>query len=141
MIAASTAPIVLAGESSRTALARPNKSQSDGSITVRVTAADRRYALADPLHWRPTSGRTGANRIVIQPARKRQPILGFGAALTDAACYMINRMPEAEREKLLLDLFDPKQMAFNVCRLAIGSSDYATSMYSFDEGAHDLPNR
>ena len=138
MIAASTAPIVLAGESSRTALARPNKSQSDGSITVRVTAADRRYALADPLHWRPTSGRTGANRIVIQPARKRQPILGFGAALTDAACYMINRMPEAEREKLLLDLFDPKQMAFNVCRLAIGSSDYATSMYSFDEGEPDL---
>jgi len=50
-----------------------------------VTAADKRYALADPLRWRRASGKAGTNSIVILPARKQQPVLGFGAALTDAA--------------------------------------------------------
>jgi glucosylceramidase len=137
MIAASTVPVILGGKRSATALMQPKESRPDGSITVRITAADKRYALADQLRWRRASGRAGAKTIVILPAQKRQPILGFGAALTDAACYMINQMPEAEREKLLQELFNPKQMGFNVCRLAIGSSDYARTMYSFDEGEPD----
>jgi glucosylceramidase len=74
---------------------------------------------------------------VLQPGRRLQPILGFGAALTDAACYMINQMPEAAREELLHELFDPKQMGFGVCRLCIGSSDYARTLYSYDEGEPD----
>jgi len=76
------------------------------------TAADKRYALADPLRWHRASGKVGTNSIVILPARKQQPVLGFGAALTDAACYMINEMPEAERDKLLHELFRPKTNGF-----------------------------
>ena len=113
------------------------ESRPEGSISVRVTADDKRYALVDPLHWTRASGKSGTNTIVIAPLKKQQPILGFGAALTDAACYMLNHIPEADRDKLLRELFDPKQMGFSVCRLAIGSSDYAKTMYSFDEGEPD----
>ncbi len=120
-----------------TTFAEAKEPRPVGDIAVRVTAGDKRYALADPLHWGRASGKPGTNAIVILPARKQQPILGFGAALTDAACYMINQMPEAEREKLLQELFDPKQMGFSLCRLCIGSSDYAKTMYSFDEGEPD----
>src|SRR6266705_1256997 len=137
MIAASLVAGFLAGKCPVTAFAQPKEPQPNGSITVRVTAADNRYALADPLHWRRSSEKAGVNTIVLQPGRKLQPILGFGAALTDAACYMINQMPKAAREELLHELFDPKQMGFSVCRLCIGSSDYAKTMYSFDEGEPD----
>jgi glucosylceramidase len=133
MVAASTMALSLAG----TAFAETKEPRPVGDITVRVTTADKRYALVDPLHWHRASGKPGTNTIVILPARKQQPILGFGAALTDAACYMINQMPEAERERLLQELFDPKQMGFSLCRLCIGSSDYARTMYSFDEGEPD----
>ena len=50
---------------------------------------------------------------------------------------MINQLPEADRDKLLRELFDPKEMGFSVCRLAIGSSDYAKTRYSFDAAGHD----
>src|ERR1043166_1967658 len=129
IIAASLVAAFLVGKSSTTAFAQPTEPQPGGSITVRVTAAGKRYALADPLRWRRLTEITGANTIVLQPGRKLQPILGFGAALTDAACYMINQMPEAAREALLRELFDPKQMGFSVCRLCIGSSDYARTLY------------
>jgi len=133
MVAASLMALSLAG----TDFAETKEPRPVGDITVRVTAGDRRYALGDPLHWTRASVKPGTNTITILPARKQQPILGFGAALTDAACYMINQMTEADREKLLQELFDPKQMSFSFCRLCIGSSDYAKTMYSFDEGEPD----
>ncbi len=136
VIAGSAAAVVLIGRCP-CVFAEAKEPRPEGSIAVRLTAADKRYALVDPLHWRRASGKPGTNTIVILPSQKKQPILGFGAALTDAACYMINQMPEAEREKLLHELFEPKETGFNVCRLAIGSSDYAKTMYSFDEGDPD----
>jgi len=109
-----------------------------GEINVRVTTAgDKHYAVGAPVRWQRASGRPGRNTIVIQPERKFQPILGFGAALTDAACYMIDQMPEAAREELLHELFDLKQTGFSVCRVCVGSSDYARTLYSFDEGKPD----
>src|SRR5579862_1922044 len=137
LIAATIVAAGIAGALLTAAFAQSKESHSDGSVTVRVTAGEKRYALADPLHWQAATGRAGTNDIVLKPNEKRQPILGFGAALTDAACYMINQLPETAREELLRDLFDPRQMNLSVCRLCIGSSDYAKTMYSFDEGEPD----
>jgi len=137
MSAASAAAAVLDGKGPTTRFAEPKERRPEGNITVRVTAADMHYALVDPLRWRRSRGKAGGNTIVIQSGRKLQPILGFGAALTDASCYMINQMPEAAREALLQELFNPKQTGFNVCRLCIGSSDYARTLYSYDEGKPD----
>jgi len=128
---------VMALSLSRIAFAETKEPRLVGEITVRVTAGDKRYALVDSLHWSRASSKPATNTIAILPAKKQQPILGFGAALTDAACYMINQMTEADRDKLLQELFDPKQMGFSLCRLCIGSSDYAKTMYSFDEGEPD----
>lgn len=120
-----------------TAFAQSATSTPDGSISVRVTASEKRYAAAEPLRWGPLSAKAGANAIVIQPDKRLQPILGFGASLTDSACYVISQMPEAAREELLQELFAPKQMGLSVCRLCIGSSDYAREAYSYDEGQPD----
>jgi hypothetical protein len=83
MIAASLVALFLAGKCPTTALAQPKEPRPDGDISVRVTAADKRYALGDPLRWHPSLDTVGTNTIVLQPGRKLQPILGFGAALTD----------------------------------------------------------
>ena len=107
-----------------------------GDISVRVTSGKLRYAAADGLTWR-TASTTPDNAIVLDPSKKFQEMLGFGAAFTDAACYMFNQLSGPAREELFHDLFHPSEMGMNVCRTCIGSSDYSTEMFSYDEGDPD----
>jgi glucosylceramidase len=115
----------------------PEKQASIGTITVHVTAGEQRYSPSRWLVWQSADRATSKDTIVLREVRSQQPILGFGAAFTDAACYMIHQLPEADRERLLQELFDADQMALSVCRLCVGSSDYARNVYSYDEGDPD----
>src|SRR5205807_1117157 len=110
---------------------------ASGNISVRVTYADKRFAPAPPVAWLSAAGAVGENSIVLDPAKKFQEILGFGAAFTDAACYMFNQLSPASREQLFRILFHPSEMGLSVCRTCIGSSDYSTKVYSYDEGEPD----
>ena len=103
---------------------------------VRVTSGKLRYASAESLTWR-TAGQTAENAIVLDPSKKFQEMLGFGAAFTDAACYMFNQLPAPARDELFHELFHPSEMGLNVCRTCIGSSDYSTEVFSYDEGEPD----
>jgi glucosylceramidase len=102
------------------------------SVQVWATHGLRRHEALDPLAWTPVRLQA-ADAIVIDPASVKQEILGFGGALTDAACYVISQMPEGSRAALLKELFSPGEMALNVCRTTIGASDYSLSAYTYDE--------
>lgn len=63
-----------------------------------------------------------------------QEMVGFGAAITDAAAININRLPAEQREALLRDLFDPDSgIGLSFTRLTIGASDFSPRQYSFDD--------
>jgi glucosylceramidase len=103
-----------------------------------VTHDHTRLAVFDEVQMRPHRDKaTGA--IVIDPGKTYQRILGFGAALTDAACFLINRLAREKRKQFLSEVFDPTSLGFNCCRICIGSSDYATKAYSYHEAGPD-PN-
>lgn len=108
-----------------------------GAIAAWTTDRERRHAAAPAVNWRAGKGTAGAEAIVLEPARKAQPVLGFGAAFTDAACYNIARLPPAAGDALLKELFSPAGLGLSVCRCCVGSSDYARFAYSYDEGAPD----
>jgi glucosylceramidase len=108
-----------------------------GAIAVYLTAGDQRYSQSRSLAWQSTDRAVSGDTIVLQAVRSKHPILGFGAAFTDAACYMIHQLSEAPRERLLQELFHPDRMGLSVCRSCVGSSDYARELYSYDEGAPD----
>ena len=107
-----------------------------GSISVYVTGGSQRFASAPAIAWQQGSP-SSSNTITVTPARKFQDVLGFGAAFTDAACYTFNRLSANERESIFHELFHPDAMGLNVCRTCVGSSDYATKVYSYDEGDPD----
>jgi len=107
-----------------------------GQIGVIVTGGQLRCHPEPSISWKSAANPAGAV-IELNPRKKYQEILGFGAAFTDAACYTMNRLEPAEREKLLHELFHPAAMGLNVCRTCIGSSDYSTEMFSYDEGEPD----
>jgi glucosylceramidase len=50
---------------------------------------------------------------------------------------MLNQLSQAAREQLFDEMFHPSQMGLNVCRTCMGSSDYSTKVYSYDEGDAD----
>jgi len=110
-----------------------------GDIAVCVTFADQRLARGQAIAWRPASGpaATDTDTVTLNPDKKYQEILGFGAAFTDASCYTFNQLSASAREELFHTLFHSSEMGLNVCRTCIGSSDYSTKLYSYDEGEPD----
>lgn len=106
-------------------------------IEVRLTAGSKRFAVEPPLAWKPAAAR-GSGGIVLDPDSTYQELLGFGAAFTDAACYMCSQLSDDERERLFRELFDPAEMGFGACRTCMGASDYSRNAYSYDDGAEDL---
>ena len=118
-------------------LAATSEAGSSGDISVWTTDESQRMKQGPSVAWRPATGAASPDDIVLNVAEKFQPILGFGAAFTDAACYTFNRLDPTVREKLFHEMFHPSEMGLSVCRTCIGSSDYSASLYSFDEGDPD----
>src|SRR5579859_4746521 len=97
-----------------------------------ITSGDRRFAPFEAPQWQVTSGGSSSG-IRVDPAQIYQEVLGFGGAFTDASCYLFNKLTQAERRALFSELFGPEGLRLSVCRTCIGSSDYSTSLYSFDD--------
>lgn len=82
--------------------------------------------------WRTSSGAAPA-AIEIDATQRFQSILGFGAAFTDASCYLLGRMDASPRRQLLEELVGPSGLRLSVGRTCVGSSDYSRTAYSFDD--------
>jgi glucosylceramidase len=116
----------------------PNESSNASpEISVWVTSGDERFAAAPKAAWRPASSPPATDQLLLKPSAKFQQILGFGGAFTDATCYMFNQLAPATRAQLFHELFHPSEMGLNVGRICVGSSDYSTKVYSYDEGEPD----
>lgn len=115
---------------------RAAENSEGGKIRIWLTDKTRRFSPGEALQWRSAAPGTTPD-VELHPEKKFQPILGFGAAFTDAACYMFNELAPAVRQELFRELFHPSGMRLSVCRTCIGSSDYSTKAYTYDEGEPD----
>jgi O-Glycosyl hydrolase len=66
----------------------------------------------------------------------KQEIEGFGASLTGSSAYLIKRMSNVARQKLLEDLFTAKGIDLKYLRLTIGSSDFSIGNYTYCDEAN-----
>lgn len=103
----------------------------------RTTSLEKHAEQAIVPEWR-TSSPDARPDVIINAGRAYQPVLGFGAALTGSSCYLLNRLPPAQRACLLHELYSPAAMNLSVGRCCIGSSDYALRAYNFDDTAGDI---
>src|SRR5579863_7410054 len=107
-------------------------------IQAWVTADTRRFARFDCPDWKSVDGNTHP-MVEIDPGNWYQEILGFGGAFTDASCYLFSKLAPRDSDALLRELYGPDGLRFSIGRACIGSSDYTTSVYSFDESAEPDP--
>jgi glucosylceramidase len=89
--------------------------------------------------WRDGAA-TGPGAIQLEPAQQFQELLGFGAALTDASCYLLEQMPAAARGSLLKECFGADGLRLSIGRTTIGSSDYSRNAYTYDDTSQPDPD-
>jgi glucosylceramidase len=118
---------------------RAESEAAPGPVRAWQTTKDEKFRLIEsPPQWEVW---TEASPIGIQldPATQYQEILGFGGAFTDASCYLFHQMAAEARHALLSDLYGSAGLRLSVGRTCIGSSDYSTEVYSFDENTEPDP--
>ena len=108
------------------------------TATLFVTDATEKHAARAALQWAKAAGGAPGATIEIDSTRQCQPILGFGAALTDASCFLLSGMPAAARHAFLTDIYSPSGLNLNLGRCCIGASDYSRSVYSYDDVPDDM---
>lgn len=79
-----------------------------------------------------------AGTITIDPSATFQTMAGVGAAFSEIGGLAFAGLPPDRQKELLKTLFDSKEGAgFSMCRLPVGSSDFATNAYSYAETPDD----
>lgn len=128
--------LALAALLASSAAARSHRLSATGLLEKKPqiwTTAGSSRMKAEELAWTHAASPANSAVLHLDKAERRQRILGFGAALTDAACIVLNEMPAEARAKLLAEVYGPSGMRFSAGRICVGSSDYSASVYSYDD--------
>ncbi|HLH33359.1 MAG TPA: glycoside hydrolase family 30 beta sandwich domain-containing protein [Alloacidobacterium sp.] len=110
-----------------------------GPIRAWRTAGDQRYVSINAPTWEAGKPLT-AMSIRLNPDEQYQQVLGFGAALTDSSCYLLEQLDAGTRKSLLDECFGPDGLCLSVARTTIGASDYSLNAYSYDDSPTPDPN-
>ena len=76
--------------------------------------------------------------VVIYPEQKLQKMDGFGGCFNELGWDALQAIAPSVRSKIMQELFSNDGANFSICRMPIGSSDYAMSYYSLDDVADDF---
>ncbi|NUO37589.1 MAG: glycosyl hydrolase [Gemmatimonadaceae bacterium] len=121
---------------------RSRRAESAPVAELWVTTGERSRLLARepdlPIHM----GAASAQAVIdVDETTTYQSIVGFGAALTDASALLLGRLPSAQRDTILRELFGPEPgIGLSFVRVPMGASDFSTRHYSYDDvpaGARD----
>jgi glucosylceramidase len=106
--------------------------------TLYVTDAMEKYAERPSQPWREAAAHVRGATVEIDSTLEYQPILGFGAALTEASCFLLQGMPAAARHAFLTETYSPLGLNLSIGRCCIGASDYSRSIYCYDDVPDDM---
>jgi glucosylceramidase len=106
------------------------------SVSVVLSTHDRVSLMAAQPAVTFTATTGGSNLVVVDEAQQYQSIEGFGAAFTDSAADLLEKVvPSANLNGTLSDLFtrNGSGIGLSFMRNPMGASDIALSVYSFDD--------
>lgn len=102
-------------------------------VTIYETSADG-HQLKELEAFDPTNS---AVAIRVLPEHTYQTITGFGGSFTEASAYLLNRLSEENREKILRAYFSKEGANYTLTRTHINSCDFSLSNYSYAPQAGD----
>ena len=117
-----------------TPMERPAATPAAPMVEAWLTLPDQSQLLAQQPSLALEVGDSGPAAIKVDPAQRYQEMVGYGAAITDASAYLIQkRMTAAQRKALLAELFGPTGIGLSFTRITIGASDFSRTHYSYDD--------
>ncbi|CEG40379.1 glycoside hydrolase family 30 protein beta-glucosidase xylosidase [Plasmopara halstedii] len=75
---------------------------------------------------------------VIDVTTQYQKMIGFGGSFTDAAAINIYKLSSTLQQMVLDQYYSEKGLQYSLGRVPIGSTDFSTSIYSYNDNADDL---
>jgi glucosylceramidase len=107
------------------------------AVSVWETTADKSKLLAGQTGATFTAGSGSASQtITVNPNTTYQSMTGFGASFTDSSAWLVAN--SSQRNTIMTKLFDPGSgIGLDFLRQPIGASDFARSVYSYDDTAGD----
>ena len=70
--------------------------------------------------------------------QKKQELMGFGGAFTDSVAHVFSQLNASLQEKVIDLLWGPDGQNYTLARLTIGSTDFSTTVYNYNEKANDF---
>ena len=69
--------------------------------------------------------------IKLFPAKEKQTITGFGGSFTESSAYLLNKLGEENRKKIINAYFGPDGAKYSLTRTHMNSCDFSLSQYSY----------
>ncbi|WP_400074913.1 glycoside hydrolase family 30 beta sandwich domain-containing protein [Winogradskyella sp. R77965] len=69
--------------------------------------------------------------ITLNPEKKYQTITGFGGAFTESSAYLLNKLSEKNRGKIIEAYFGESGAAYSLTRTHMNSCDFSLGQYSY----------
>jgi glucosylceramidase len=112
---------------------------STAPIRCILTARDTAARLAEQPALAPEGAGSGLPSVVVNSRREFQRIEGFGGAFTESAALNWLALGAAQRQEVLAACFDPvRGHGYSLCRVHMGSCDFALGNYAHVEAPGDL---
>ena len=136
-IVASLGTVALIAGGSVTVGATAAQAATGAPVSVWETTADHSQLLAPQAGAAFAAGNGSAGQsITVNPGTSYQSMAGFGASFTDSSAWLVANSPQ--RNAIMTKLFDPNQgIGLDFLRQPVGASDFARSLYSYDDGQSD----
>jgi glucosylceramidase len=80
-----------------------------------------------------TSLQPGRQTLRVNPAARRQTLLGFGGAFTDSVAHVFAQLSADLQEQVLEAMWGASGQRYNLARLTIGSTDFSVNVYNYDD--------
>ncbi|MGW4894717.1 RICIN domain-containing protein [Kitasatospora sp. NPDC004240] len=133
-LAAAAAALVLAGTGLATV--GTTAQAADTTAQVWITTADGSSRLARVGDVAFSSAGPQGTDIAVNAGDVQQPLVGFGASLTESAAHLIAGLPSGTRTTLMNELFNPGSgIGLDYLRQPLGASDFVAQQpfYSYED--------
>ncbi|MDP9280209.1 MAG: glycosyl hydrolase [Gemmatimonadota bacterium] len=100
-----------------------------------ITTADQTHLLSQQADVLIRSDAVASPIVIdVDEGTSYQEMVGFGAAMTDASAYLIQRKLGAQHDAILRELFGRNPgIGLSFMRVPMGASDFSTHHYSYDD--------
>lgn len=112
---------------------------SSGEFEVVQTDEKSAHRLTpiDPVPLSNGDSSRGEYTLDVDLEERYQKIRGFGGAFTDSTAFNFMQLPEEQQTEMLEAYFGQSGHGYSICRLQIGSSDFAVSHYNYANDTDD----